>query len=259
MLVHVPLTKMSAAFSFCTAFTAWLIDNKTKMQIYESCQSVVNFVSNPKSTINRKKMAQTFTMDMPGNSQVSTQRLSKKSKARLKNVVDWVVLNLFIFASILLNFLYTTFLQDAMVSIYEPITFLCIDDHCKIFHQGPWLHWFRSPFRQVPPYDPLRHFKYLAKRGNFKWIEWKGRLWFHAPWDHYSIVLRSNALLCSTIQKTLHRDLVDSHRSSSTCSNLLLAEHRHLLPRCSGLGNESVHGMVPYWQCRWLWTKWLRW
>ena len=29
-------------------------------------------------------------------------------------MVDWVCLNLFIFASILLNFVYTTFLQDIM-------------------------------------------------------------------------------------------------------------------------------------------------
>ena len=40
--------------------------------------------------------------------------MSKKQKGKLKNVVDWVCLNLFIFASILLNFTYTIFLQDVM-------------------------------------------------------------------------------------------------------------------------------------------------
>lgn len=78
LLVHVPLTKVSAAFSFLTAFTAWMVDNKTKMQIYEACQAIVNFIASPCNAINKRKIAQTLTFDMPGNVQVSTQKLSKK-------------------------------------------------------------------------------------------------------------------------------------------------------------------------------------
>ena len=72
LLVHIPLTKVSAAFSFLTAFTAWLIDSKTKMQIYEACQAIVNFIASPRSVINKSKMVQTLALDMPGNVQVST-------------------------------------------------------------------------------------------------------------------------------------------------------------------------------------------
>lgn len=77
LLVHIPLTKVSAAFSFLTAFTAWLIDNKTKMQVYEACQAIVNFIASPCDVIKQRKMAQTMTLDMPGNVQVSTQKLGK--------------------------------------------------------------------------------------------------------------------------------------------------------------------------------------
>ena len=72
------MTKVSAAFSFLTAFTAWMVDNKTKMQIYEACQAIVNFIASPCNAINKRKIAQTLTFDMPGNVQVSTQKLSKK-------------------------------------------------------------------------------------------------------------------------------------------------------------------------------------
>ena len=34
VLVHIPLTKFSAAWSFLTAFTVWFLDTKTKEYIY---------------------------------------------------------------------------------------------------------------------------------------------------------------------------------------------------------------------------------
>jgi len=36
LLVHVPLTKFSAAWSFLTGLTIWFLDNKTKANIYHA-------------------------------------------------------------------------------------------------------------------------------------------------------------------------------------------------------------------------------
>ena len=76
----------------------------------------MSFVCDPKNAIKKKKLAQTFAIDMPANSQASTEKLSNKMKRRQQRVADWVCLHLFIFGSIMLNFLYTSFLQDFMVS-----------------------------------------------------------------------------------------------------------------------------------------------
>jgi len=44
-------------------------------------------------------------------------KLSKKERDRLKNIVDWVCLNVFLFFAVLLNYLYVTFLHDLTVSL----------------------------------------------------------------------------------------------------------------------------------------------
>ena len=59
-----------------------------------------------------RKVAKQESFDSPGNAQVSTQKLSKKYKRKLKAAVDWVVLSLLIFVAIFLNYFYTTSLQD---------------------------------------------------------------------------------------------------------------------------------------------------
>ena len=47
LLVHVPLSKMSAACSFATGFTVWFLDNKTKAVIYRMCTFITRAIINP--------------------------------------------------------------------------------------------------------------------------------------------------------------------------------------------------------------------
>ena len=70
----------------------------------------MNFICDPKNALKKRKLAQTFALDTPGNSQVSTENLSNKMIKKQQDIADWVCLNLLIFLSVLINFCYTTFL-----------------------------------------------------------------------------------------------------------------------------------------------------
>jgi len=50
--VHVPLARMSPAWSFLTAFTVWLLDNKTKAEIYRATYKFAQFFANPQAFVN---------------------------------------------------------------------------------------------------------------------------------------------------------------------------------------------------------------
>lgn len=47
---------------------------------------------------------------------MTKDHLTKKDRLRLKAVVDWVCLNVFIFTAILLNYIYTTLLHDLTIA-----------------------------------------------------------------------------------------------------------------------------------------------
>ena len=47
---------------------------------------------------------------------MSKDSMSKKHRIKMKALVDWVCLNLFIFTAILLNYIYTTLLHDVTVA-----------------------------------------------------------------------------------------------------------------------------------------------
>lgn len=47
VLVHVPLTKVSAAWSFCTCFVVWLIDSRTKETVYHMCAFISRVFFSP--------------------------------------------------------------------------------------------------------------------------------------------------------------------------------------------------------------------
>ena len=51
LLVHIPLTKVSAAFSCITGFVAFLIDNKTQMTAYEMCKASIELACDPRNAV----------------------------------------------------------------------------------------------------------------------------------------------------------------------------------------------------------------
>lgn len=46
-LVQIPLTQVSAAWSFLTAFTIWFLDSKTKLMIYSWVHFFTNLIVHP--------------------------------------------------------------------------------------------------------------------------------------------------------------------------------------------------------------------
>jgi hypothetical protein len=54
ILVHVPLTKVSAAWSFLTGFLCWFLDNRTKEKIYHGCAFLTRILTGSKTPARRE-------------------------------------------------------------------------------------------------------------------------------------------------------------------------------------------------------------
>ena len=117
LLLHIPLTKVNAAFSFLTGFTVWFLDNKTKASIYHACGFVTRALCDPKGSYKqwKKSHAKLSFLDTGRASIMNKGHMSKKDRIKMKALVDWVCLNVFIFSAILLNYIYTTLLHDFTV------------------------------------------------------------------------------------------------------------------------------------------------
>ena len=112
ILVHVPLTKVSAAWSFLTGFLCWFLDEKTKEKIYHGCAFFTRILTEPLETYKSYRNAQKVdTLDM-GRDLIRKGELTKKDRGQLKNIIDWVCLNVFLFFAILFNYIYVTLLHD---------------------------------------------------------------------------------------------------------------------------------------------------
>lgn len=48
LLIQIPLSRLSSAFCFVTAFIAWMLDYKTKQEIYNCLQYVLWKLANPR-------------------------------------------------------------------------------------------------------------------------------------------------------------------------------------------------------------------
>lgn len=115
VLIHIPLTKVSAAWSFCTCFLVWFIDSRTKETIFNVCRLFAHMFFSPTEACRMwRKSQKVYNLDTARGS-ISQGMMSKKDRLRFKNCVDWVCLNLFLFASVVLNFVYTTMLHDVVV------------------------------------------------------------------------------------------------------------------------------------------------
>ena len=126
VLVHIPLSQVNAAFSFITAFTIWMVDSKTKASIYYAVTFMTRVIVSPKAAYKQwRKNQKVDPLGELGRSQIDREIISKKDKVRLKNIVDWVCLNVAIFGSIMLNYLYTTFLHDAAVAAIKNFIYFC--------------------------------------------------------------------------------------------------------------------------------------
>ena len=125
-LIHIPLSQVNAAFSFLTAFTIWLVDNKTKASIYYAATFVTRCLITPKAAYRKwKKDRKVDPLGDLGRSQFDKEIISKKDKVKLKAAVDWVCLNVAIFCSVMYNYLYTTFLHDSTVTVIKNLIYVC--------------------------------------------------------------------------------------------------------------------------------------
>lgn len=118
LLVHIPLTKLNAAFSFLTGLTVWFLDSKTKASIYYACTFLTRVLVDPAGSFKqwRKSEAQVNLLDTGRGSILTRDHLSKKDRVKLKALVDWVCLNVFIFCAIFINYVYSTLLHDFVVA-----------------------------------------------------------------------------------------------------------------------------------------------
>ena len=100
--MQVPLSYLSAGFAFLTAFVSWLIDSKTKADIYMTTSYIMNL---PNEILhNRMSVDFVFTRDF------TYEHFTHKDRENQRSAIDWAVFNLFIFWSLLLNFLYSSLL-----------------------------------------------------------------------------------------------------------------------------------------------------
>ena len=80
VLVHVPLTNVSAAWSFLTGFFCWFLDNKTKEKIYHGCSFLTRILTEPREAYKSCRKAQKVdTLDM-GRDSIMKGELTKKDR-----------------------------------------------------------------------------------------------------------------------------------------------------------------------------------
>ena len=60
-------------------------------------------------------------LDTGRASLMSKEHMKKEDRRKLKALVDWVCLNIFIFSAIMINYVYTTLLHDVTVGITNSI------------------------------------------------------------------------------------------------------------------------------------------
>lgn len=116
LLVHVPLSKMSALWSFGTCFIVWFIDNRTKETIYNICAFISRVFFSPTEACKRwrKSQKEVHALDTARGS-LSAGIISEKDREVFENCVNWVCLNIFLFISVALNYFYSTLLHDVTV------------------------------------------------------------------------------------------------------------------------------------------------
>ena len=120
LLVQLPLSGVSAAWSFMTCFLVWCLDSDTKQWIYDVTRCLLVLDTEALRGLWRKEFD---FFDMP-------LRGSKEERHEVKAVVDWACLNLFIVASLASNYIYRTFFKQwvtaftlALIRLFDQVGF----------------------------------------------------------------------------------------------------------------------------------------
>ena len=159
---------------------------------------------------------------------------------------------LLIFVSALLNFCYTTFLQDFMVSD-STFNKCFLGILCQSSDKSSWLYRSRGAFRETCPYDPFREIKYSTRLREPKGIRAKNRLWHPSPhFRDLSYVFWSYAFLCGSDKATVHIDDLDHCMSNTFTANFLLAKHGHLYSWFVRFASAPLHLLVSHRWRRWV-------
>lgn len=141
-MVQVPLSRLSSAFCFLTAFLAWLLDYKTKQEIYNLLQYVLWRVANPRS----KPKKVSSDLDLPSFASAPTEEISLgerfkgQQREEHKSVVDWTVFHFFVFMSVFCNFLAQSFLQQ-VVALGSKAVIRMADSLGLEMHFVRFLYW----------------------------------------------------------------------------------------------------------------------
>ena len=114
--MQIPLTRVSSLFSLGTCFLVWFIDTQTKADLYHFVTFICRVPVNPRlawRNWRRTRIVEPLPlMDLQNARTASDSNYTKKERDILKNIVDWVCLNVILFKAVMLNFLLGTFLHD---------------------------------------------------------------------------------------------------------------------------------------------------
>ena len=120
VLIHVPLTKVSAIWTFLTGFTVWFLDSKTKATIYHGMKFLTRLFVDPQAAYKQWVKSRKYDSLLDtGRNAIANDKYSKRDRSAIKAIADWVCVHVIVFTAIISNYLYTTFLHDMTLTVTQ--------------------------------------------------------------------------------------------------------------------------------------------